>query len=474
MVHLTRGSVLLAGASLLSSVAAVPTIEIKGSQFVNSKSGDRFQMIGVDYQPGGEAGYKPEDKKDPLSDADTCLRDATLLQRLGVNTVRIYNIATDINHDECMSIFNAAGIYLLFDVNSPKSGDHINRKDPKSTYNEDYLKRIFGMVEAFKDYPNLLGFFGANEIINEQSTKDIPVYIRAVQRDLKDYIDKHAERKIPVGYSAAHVEDLLVDTFNYVSCEDSDNPSSSSDFFGLNSYSWCGKSSYEKSGYNKLVDMFSNASAPVFFSEYGCNEVKPRVFTEVEALYGEKMTKAMCGGLVYEYTQEDHEYGLVEVKKDGSAKLLVDYDNLQGQFEKLDIKKLQSLDPSDAKIKPEKCDAKLIKGKKFTAKFDLPKLPKGGEKLLKDGVKATKGKIVKVKKTKVEAKVTDKDGKEIKGLELQVLKDDQTNVPGENKGKGSGTDSSEKPKPSAAAPKFAGAGIASIFAAATALTLLFV
>jgi hypothetical protein len=41
-------------------------------------------IIGVDYQPGGQAGYKPQEGKDVLTDADVCLRDATLIQRLGV------------------------------------------------------------------------------------------------------------------------------------------------------------------------------------------------------------------------------------------------------------------------------------------------------------------------------------------------------------------------------------------------------
>lgn len=39
------------------------------------------------YQPGGSSGYKPDSGKDPLSNADDCLRDATLLQRLGVRSM---------------------------------------------------------------------------------------------------------------------------------------------------------------------------------------------------------------------------------------------------------------------------------------------------------------------------------------------------------------------------------------------------
>ena len=39
--------------------------------------------MGIAYQPGGSSGYDPSSGKDPLSDGDTCLRDAALMQRLG-------------------------------------------------------------------------------------------------------------------------------------------------------------------------------------------------------------------------------------------------------------------------------------------------------------------------------------------------------------------------------------------------------
>ncbi|DAA74489.1 TPA_exp: 1,3-beta-glucanosyltransferase [Trichophyton benhamiae CBS 112371] len=418
---------------LLSAVAAVTPIEVKGSQFVNPKTSTRFQMIGVDYQPGGSSGYKPDSGKDPLSNADDCLRDAILLQRLGVNTIRIYNLNPTLNHDECVSIFNAAGIYLLLDVSTPEYGEYLNRAEPASSYNKQFLARLFSMVEAFKDYPNLLGFFGGNEIINEDAAKNVPAYIRAIQRDLKDYIAAHASRAIPVGYSAADVRDILKDTWNYVTCHSTLTPSSNADFFGINSYSWCGDSSYTESGYDKLVELFSKTSVPVFFSEYGCNEVKPRIFTEVQAVYGPEMTKAMCGGLIYEYSQEANEYGLVYLGGKDNTTLLVDYENLAGQFSKLDIKKLQSLDPSTTTIKPPSCKPGLITTKGFHKMFTLPMRPPGVQDMIKNGIKnPPKGKIVEVKKTKAEGKIFNKEGKLLKNLELKVLKNDQANVPGEN------------------------------------------
>jgi hypothetical protein len=74
--------ILALGAQLAS---AVQTIDIKGSDFFNSATGDRFQLLGVAYQPGGAAGYDPASGIDPLSDGDVCLRDAALMQQLGAH-----------------------------------------------------------------------------------------------------------------------------------------------------------------------------------------------------------------------------------------------------------------------------------------------------------------------------------------------------------------------------------------------------
>lgn len=77
------------------------------------------------YQPGGSAGFKPESGIDPLSNGTECLRDAALMQQLGVNAIRVYNLDPALNHDDCASIFNAVGIYLILDVNSPLPGESL-------------------------------------------------------------------------------------------------------------------------------------------------------------------------------------------------------------------------------------------------------------------------------------------------------------------------------------------------------------
>lgn len=156
------------------SAVAVRPIVIKGANFVNSVTGNRFQVVGVAYQPGGSSGYNPGSGIDPLSNGAVCMRDAALMQSLGINAIRVYNVDPDVNHDTCASIFNAAGIYMLVDVNSPIVGESIDRSAPWTTYTTAYLNRTFAVVEAFKGYPNTLAFFSGNEVIN-----DIPSGINA-------------------------------------------------------------------------------------------------------------------------------------------------------------------------------------------------------------------------------------------------------------------------------------------------------
>lgn len=136
-------------------------------------------IVGVDYQPGGQGAYQPTNSQDALTDGRVCLRDAVLMQKLGVNTIRVYNLDPSLDHSMCASIFNAAGIYMILDVNSPLPGESINRLEPWTSYNSDYLNRAFGIIENFMGFSNTLGFFSANEVINDLSTAEHnPQYIR--------------------------------------------------------------------------------------------------------------------------------------------------------------------------------------------------------------------------------------------------------------------------------------------------------
>ncbi|KAF2265765.1 hypothetical protein CC78DRAFT_532141 [Lojkania enalia] len=447
--------------SLLRSVAllfalftaitfAVHPVEVRGQNFVDTVTNKRLMIIGVDYQPGGQAGYKPDSREDPLSNGTICLRDAALLQRLGVNTIRVYNVDPTINHDECASIFNGVGIYMIIDVNSPLGGESINRADPAGSYHVGYLSRIFGVVENFKGYPNTLGFFAANEVINDMATvKDNPQYIRAVQRDLKNYIAKHADRNIPVGYSAADVRDVLKDTWAYLECaiDGDDDDQSRADFFGLNSYSWCGAdATFQTAGYDVLVDTFKDSTIPVFFSEYGCNKPEgvPRPFNEALSLYGEDMT-ALSGGLVYEYSQEESDYGLVLINENATVTLRKDYDNLESQYNKLDLNLLQEADPTATSRNPSECSEDLLSDA-FDKNFTIPSPPDGAEDLINNGIdNPVQGKLVEVRETNVPMAAYGSTGVQIQNLAINLLSNDGTNTPGGDATSPSGTTAAPSP-----------------------------
>ncbi|KAI1491954.1 beta-glucanosyltransferase gel2 [Biscogniauxia mediterranea] len=453
---LLRSTLTALGAATLT--AAVTTLEVQGSQFVNSKTGNAFQIVGMAYQIGGSAGYDPSHGKDPLSDGDICKRDAALMQQLGINTIRVYNLDPDLNHDECASIFNSAGIYMVIDVNSPMAGESLNSAKPWESYFAGYLNRTFAVVENFKAYPNLLGFFAGNEVIDAVKTgATAPPYIRAVIRDLKNYIKNHADRQIPVGYSAADVRSVLEDSWNYFQCaiDGDENDMSRADMFALNSYSWCGDSSFEKSGYNQLVALFEKTSVPIFYSEFGCNTPSPRVFTEIETIYSDKMMGVFSGGIVYEWAQEPNNYGLATVNDDNTVDLLSDYATLQKEYQKVDFKAVQSIKATNNSVAPPECQASLIKEDGFNNNFTLPVLPPGAADIIKNGVSPkVNGKIVDISDWTVSQTVKDASGNAVTGLAVKPLSDDEINTPGASGTSGT-TDSQESGN---AAPRLAPAG----------------
>lgn len=127
-----------------------------------------------------------------------------------------------------MELLSEAGIYLALDVNNPSYS--INRADPSPSYNDKYLRNVFATVELFAKYDNTLLFFAANEVLDENERTSAAPYVKAVIRDIKQYISERDLRNIPVGYSAADVDDHRVETIQYMNCG---SDSARADFIGL-------------------------------------------------------------------------------------------------------------------------------------------------------------------------------------------------------------------------------------------------
>ncbi|MBE3043235.1 hypothetical protein IMZ48_11820, partial [Candidatus Bathyarchaeota archaeon] len=185
---------------------------------------ERFYLRGIDYQPGGSSS-----DIDPLANTKACLRDIKKFKELGVNTVRVYMIDNSEDHEVCMTALAEAGIYLVLDANTPKYS--INRKDPIPSYNTAYIQNVFATIDTFAKYDNTLAFFSGNEVINEEAGTTVSApYVKAITRDMKNYIKAQGYRSIPVGYSAADVESNREETADYFNCGPDETRS---DFFAF-------------------------------------------------------------------------------------------------------------------------------------------------------------------------------------------------------------------------------------------------
>ncbi|RQM06265.1 hypothetical protein DH86_00001057 [Scytalidium sp. 3C] len=304
--------------TLFSLASALPNISVKGSKlFAN---GQQFYIKGFAYQGTPQ---------DPLVDGNQCQTDADAMKTFGTNSIRVYHVDPTANHDECMSIFDKAGIYVWLDLDTFTT--QIEQTGP--TWNQEQFYAFATVMDVFASYDNLAGFWIGNEVITTNTGSPAAPYIKAAVADIKAYMAGKKYRQIPIGYSAADIEQLRPALQNYLICGDE---STAIDFYGINSYEWCGDATYETSGYSNLEEMAQNYSVPIFFSETGCIVSRPRTFGDQAAIFGPNMVDTFSGSIIYEWVEEANDYGIVSYAS-GDAKgtpnpIQPDYDNLMGQW----------------------------------------------------------------------------------------------------------------------------------------------
>jgi hypothetical protein len=153
-----------------------------------------------------------------------------------------------------------AGIYVALDVNNPNYS--LNRESPdaiRRSYNQVYLQSVFATIDAFAKYQNTLLFFSGNEVITRNETWAAP-YIKAVIRDMKQYINSRSYRAIPVGYAATDIADTNTQIADYINCGP-DNVRG--DFTAFNDYSWCGPQDFATSTWANKTRVFQSYSIPL-------------------------------------------------------------------------------------------------------------------------------------------------------------------------------------------------------------------
>ncbi|KAM9922572.1 hypothetical protein OXX59_005738 [Metschnikowia pulcherrima] len=301
-------------------------IQAIGNKFYNVTDGNQFFVRGVAYQrtrrPGEiydaaiETAYV-----DSLANPSLCLKDLEFLVELGINTVRVYQVDPRQNHDICMNAFSGHGIYVLVDLSEPQRS--ISQSSP--SWDVDLYARYTAVIDNMQAYPNLLGFIAGNEVLNKVQNSDSAAFVKASVRDMKHYIRQKNYRRIPVGYASADDTLTRLDSAQYFVCSDDGSESGVVDFYALNMFEWCGYSSYATSGYKERTAEFSQSPVPVFFSEYGCNAVRPRPFTEIDSIYGPTMAQVWSGAVLYEFFQNENRFGLVDENAAGHMIKLEDF-----------------------------------------------------------------------------------------------------------------------------------------------------
>ncbi|CAG8082397.1 unnamed protein product [Penicillium salamii] len=202
-------------------------------------------------------------------------------------------------------------------------------------------KRFSAVVDAMAGYDNLLGLLIGDDVIDySTSGKDdedtLAPSLKAAVRDMKAYSAARDYRTIPFGYFGNDDATIREALANYLVC--GGNSSETIDFYGLNLFSWCGDSSYAKSGYDGTNSRFGALGVPVFLSEDGCNVIRPRKFTDQAVVFGSEMSGNWSGAVIYEWRETEYEYGLANYTSTAPASgastptLLPDYTNLKSQW----------------------------------------------------------------------------------------------------------------------------------------------
>ena len=180
----------------------------------------------------------------------------------------------------------------------------LNQINPKWTLE---LRTQFAKVlDGYHQYDNLLAFFAGNEVVLDSGTSIAAPAIKAMIADMKAYQDLMQYRKIPIGYSSADTSITAV-LQDYFDCGSDDI---AADFFAFHAYSWCGASSFTTSGYDKLYAHAQGYDIPIFLSETGCNNIRPRIFTEQVAILGREMNDRYSGSIVYQWHNTGSNYGI--------------------------------------------------------------------------------------------------------------------------------------------------------------------
>ncbi|KAG7284796.1 hypothetical protein NEMBOFW57_009409 [Staphylotrichum longicolle] len=326
----------------LGFVEALSPISVKGTKLFDD-DGNQFFIRGVAYTFG-------DDDPDPLLDTKRCQADATLMKTASINTIYVYWVDSEQDHEGCMKAFADQGIYVWLQLGSFPRVTSLTQTTPPWTLP---LYAVYtSVLDAFALHPNTLALGLGQETITANSTSTLAApALKAAARDLHAFLAARGYRPIPLSYSAADVASLRDLTAQYLTCDsgiDDDGggggQAGTIDLLGLNVFLSCGADDWRA-----LHAQFAalDLPVPVAISEAGCrssgsgssaDDTGARDFADASLVLGPEMRDVFCGVSVFEWAMRSgaSKFGVVEYEGGGAgkgeAKTLAQFGVLSGVY----------------------------------------------------------------------------------------------------------------------------------------------
>ncbi|EQC41397.1 hypothetical protein SDRG_01368 [Saprolegnia diclina VS20] len=308
---------------LLTAVAAIDPIVIKGQRMFKYSTGKAFQVKGVDYYPRPNAGILDINNHDFFTDENEAIWTPHLKEfaELGVNAIRFYAVDPSQSHDKIMCALQAIGVYVLVDLAASCEGCAITKDAYPTCYPASLKTRGQQIIVAFSKYNNVIGFSAGNEVnhIVPSAKTNAPCQKKFI-RDMRAFIRScnSKMRPIPVGVVLADSE-RSANALYYNCRTDTTDSLENAEWYGLNAYVQCdpaATSTVVGPGYQMLLDDFTSykMSVPVMLTEFGCLNVgfpkidsyaAQRTWVDAAWLLSSTFNSIFTGGFAFEFSTEN-------------------------------------------------------------------------------------------------------------------------------------------------------------------------
>jgi 1,3-beta-glucanosyltransferase GAS3 len=143
------------------------------------------------------------------------------------------------------------------------------------------------------------------------------------------------------------------------------------------------------------------------------------------------------GGLVYEYSQETDDYGIVAINSSTEVELLSDYSTLEERFAGINLNAIMSANPSATAVSAKECASVTVSNTKyFPTNFDIPAAPSGIDSIISGGLTSASwwsaGALTTVTATTMPATIMNYTGASVQSDNMHLVQYacDQINAPG--------------------------------------------